>query len=181
MDAVLRWAVEHSGELGGDPDRLAVMCDSAGGALAAVAAIKARDDAGPRLALQVLVYPMIDPALSTQSAQELGDGYLTTKALLALGWTVYLDGREGAPYSAPSATTDLSGLPPAVVVTAGYDPLRDEGIDYIGRLRSAGVVVAECHYPDQIHGFAFMLGVIPAANEAIAEIAGLVRAELSPA
>jgi acetyl esterase len=181
VDAVLHWAADHAEELGGDSARLAVMGDSAGGALAAVAAIKARDDGGPLLALQVLVYPMTDPALTSDSASELADGYLTTTALLELGWHVYLDGRTGDSYSAPSATADLSGLPPAVVVTAGYDPLRDEGIEYIARLRDAGVAVTDRHYPDQIHGFAFMPAVIPAANNAIIEIAGLIRIQLEPA
>jgi acetyl esterase/lipase len=179
VDAVLRWAADHAEELGGDPTQLAVMGDSAGGALAAIAAVKARDAGGPPLALQVLVYPMIDPALASDSARKLADGYLTTTELLRLGWTVYLDGHDGQPYSSPAATTDLSGLPPAVVVTAGYDPLRDEGLAYIERLRDAGVSIIDRHYPDQIHGFAFMPAVIPAANDAIAEIAEIVSKQFA--
>jgi acetyl esterase len=176
--AVLRWSATHSEDLGGDPRRLAVMGDSAGGALAAVMAIRARDEDGPSLALQVLVYPMTDPALGSDSARDLAEGYLTTTDLLRLGWHVYLNGHAGERYSAPSAARDLSGLPPAVVVTAGYDPLRDEGLAYVDRLRDAGVEVTARHYADQIHGFAFMPAVIPAANEAIAEIAELVRAHM---
>jgi acetyl esterase len=176
--AALRWAANHAKELGGDPRRLAVMGDSAGGALAAVLAIKARDEDGPPLALQILIYPMIDPALNEDSARDFAEGYLTTTDLLRLGWHVYLNGHAGEPYSAPSATSDLSGLPSAVVVTAGYDPLRDEGFAYIDRLRNADVDVTARHYEDQIHGFAFMPAVIPAANQAIAEIAELVRAQM---
>jgi acetyl esterase len=179
MDAALRWSAEHAAELGGDPDRLVVMGDSAGGALAAVAAIRARDEGGPRLALQVLVYPMTDPALATDSARELAEGYLTTTELLRLGWHVYLDGHTGEPYSSPSAARDLSGLPAAIVFTAGYDPLRDEGLEYIDRLRNADVDVTARHYPDQIHGFAFMPAVIPAANRAIVEIAKLIRGQFT--
>jgi acetyl esterase len=152
------------------------MGDSAGGALAGVCAIRSRDEGAPRLALQVLVYPMIDPDLNTSSAREFADGYLTTTAFLQLGWHVYLTHHRGEPYTAPSAAPDLRGVAPAIVITAGYDPLRDEGLDYIERLREAGVTVATRHYPDQIHGFAFMPGVIPAANEAITAIAGLVHA-----
>ena len=177
--AVLRWAAAHAKELGGDPQHLAVMGDSAGGALAAVLAIKTRDEDGPPLALQVLVYPMTDPALDTDSARQLAEGYLTTTDLLRLGWHVYLDGHTGEPYSAPSVADDLSDLPPAVVVTAGYDPLRDEGLAYIDRLRNADIDVTARHYADQIHGFAFMPAAIPAANEAIAEIAELVRVHLA--
>jgi acetyl esterase len=178
--AVLRWAAAHAEEIGGDPNRLVVMGDSAGGALAAVTAIKARDEGGPQLALQVLVYPMVDPALTTESARELAEGYLTTTALLHLGWHVYVDGQRGQPYTSPAATSDLRSLPLAIVVTAGYDPLCDEGLDYVARLRAAGVDVTARHYPDQIHGFAFMPAVIPAAKEAITEIAALVRTQLAP-
>jgi acetyl esterase len=176
--AVLRWAATNAKEWGGDPRRLAVMGDSAGGALAAVLAIKATEEDGPPLVLQVLVYPMTDPALETDSARDLADGYLTTTELLRLGWHVYLDGHPGERYTAPAATEDLQGLPTAIVVTAGYDPLRDEGLAYIDRLRNADVDVIARHYADQIHGFAFMPAVIPAANEAIAEIAELVRAHM---
>jgi acetyl esterase len=176
--AVLSWAANEAGSLGADARRVVVMGDSAGGALAGVTAIRAREEGGPHLALQVLVYPMIDPRLATASAREFADGYLTTTAFLQLGWHVYLDGHTDEPYTSPSASADLRGLPPAIVVTAGYDPLRDEGLDYIERLRDAGVAVEARHYSDQIHGFAFMPAVIPAANDAIAEIAGLVRAHV---
>jgi acetyl esterase len=178
--AALQWAATHAEEIGGDSRRVAVMGDSAGGALAAVTAIRAHDEGAPTLGLQVLVYPMIDPELRTASAREFAEGYLTTTELLQVGWHVYLDGHVGEPYTAPSATDDLRGLPPAIVVTAGYDPLRDEGMQYAERLRDAGVAVATRHYADQIHGFAFMPAVIPAANEALAQIAELVRAQLAP-
>jgi acetyl esterase len=174
--AVVAWAAREAETIGGDPERIVVMGDSAGGALAGVCAIRSRDEGAPRLALQVLVYPMIDPDLNTSSAREFADGYLTTTAFLQLGWHVYLTHHRGEPYTAPSAAPDLHGVAPAIVITAGYDPLRDEGLDYIERLREAGVTVATRHYPDQIHGFAFMPGVIPAANEAITAIAGLVHA-----
>ena len=178
--AALAWAAAHATELGADPQRLVVMGDSAGGALAAITAIKARDEGGPDLKLQVLVYPMVDPALTTRSAREFADGYLTTTAFLQLGWHVYLAGRDGQRYTAPSATRDLRDLPPAIVITAEYDPLRDEGDDYITRMRDAGVAVIARHYPGQIHGFAFMPAVIPQANDTITELALLVHQTLEP-
>jgi acetyl esterase len=177
--AALTWVAAQATELGGDPEQLVVMGDSAGGALAAVLAIKARDEGGPDLRLQVLVYPMVDPALTTRSAHDFAEGYLTTTGFLALGWHVYLAGHAGEPYTAPSATEDLRDLPPAIVVTAEYDPLRDEGDDYIGRLRDAGVDVVARHYPGQIHGFAFMPAVIPQANATIQELAQLVSESLA--
>jgi acetyl esterase len=177
--AVLAWVAAHAADLGGDPEQLVVMGDSAGGALAAVLAIKARDDGGPDLQLQVLVYPMVDPTLTTRSAHEFAEGYLTTTGFLALGWHVYLAGHEGEPYTAPSATADLRDLPPAIVITAEYDPLRDEGDAYVGRLRDAGIDVVARHYPGQIHGFAFMPAVIPQANNTIQELAQLVRESLA--
>jgi acetyl esterase len=173
--AALVWAATHASDLGADASRAVVMGDSAGGSLAAVAAIRARDEGGPQLKLQVLIYPMVDPALTTDSAREFTEGYLTTTALLKLGWHVYLDTHNTEPYTAPSATADLRELPPAIVVTAEYDPLRDEGVEYIRRLRDADVSVVARHYPGQIHGFAFIPAVIPAANEALAEIASLIR------
>lgn len=176
--ASLAWAATHAAELGGDPARLVVMGDSAGGALAAVCAIKARDEGGPDVELQVLVYPMVDPALTSRSAREYAEGYLTTTAFLRLGWHVYLAGRDGEPYSAPSATPDLRGLPPAIVITAECDPLRDEADEYMHRLRDADVEVVARHYPGQIHGFAFMPAVISQANEAIGELASLIHQKL---
>jgi acetyl esterase len=177
--AALSWVATHAAELGGDPQRLVVMGDSAGGALAAVLAIKARDDGGPSLELQVLVYPMVDPTLTTGSAREFAEGFLTTTGFLALGWHVYLAGAEGEPYTAPSATADLRDLPPAVVITAEYDPLRDEGDEYVERLRAGGNDVVVRHYPGQIHGFAFMPAVIPQANDAIQDLAHLIRESLA--
>lgn len=175
----LRWAAEHCGELGGDPARLVVMGDSAGGSLAAVSAARARDEGGPNIALQVLLYPMVDPTLETASARDFADGYLTTTAFLHLGWHAYLAGNWEKPYTSPAAIDDLSGLPPAVVLTAGYDPLRDEGEQYARRLSNSGVNVTECHYPDQIHGFAFMPVVTPRAPAALSELVATICGALA--
>jgi acetyl esterase len=178
--AVVVWAATHSEQLGGDPRRVVVMGDSAGGALAAVVAIRARDQGSPELKLQVLVYPMVDPALAPDSTREFADGYLTTTALLNLGWHVYRNGHNDEPYTAPSATADLWGVPPAIVLTAECDPLRDGGLDYIRRLCVANVPVMAENYRGQIHGFAFMPAAIPAANEALADLVSRIRNAVGP-
>jgi acetyl esterase len=176
--AVLAWAAAEAPSLGATGP-LVVMGDSAGGALAALLAVRARDEGGPKVDLQVLLYPMIDPALDSESAREFATGYLTTAALLSVGWEAYLPGGTGGRYTSPSAESDLSGLPPAVVMTAGFDPLRDEGLGYIERLRQANVTVDHLHFEGQIHGFVFMGGVIPEAPPAFNELVGSIRRALA--
>lgn len=157
--AVLRWCGEHAEALGGDPTRLAVMGDSAGGNLAAVSALLARDAGGPRLALQALVYPVTDARADTASIRENGEGYLLTAAHMAYFLDCYLRGGAdpGDWRVSPLRADDLAGVAPAVVLTAGYDPLRDEGDAYAERLAAAGVPVEHLRYPGMIHGF-FGLG-----------------------
>jgi acetyl esterase len=178
--AAVEWVAAHAAEWGGDPRSLAVMGDSAGGALAALVAVRARDSGGPHLELQVLIYPMIDPELSSKSARIFAEGYLTTRAFLELGWHAYLDGQFGQRYSAPVVECDLSGLPATIGITAECDPLRDEAEDYFQRLVDAGAPVIAHRYPGQIHGFLFMPAVIPQANHAIADLVEMVRHQLGP-
>ena len=176
--AALLWAAEHAAELGGDPTRLAVTGDSAGGNLAAAVALMNRDRGGPSLALQVLVYPVIDPACASPSAVANGEGYLLTTASMRWMWSLYVNGVDdyANPYSAPIAAASLAGLPPALVITAEFDPLRDEGEAYGRALEAAGVPVTIIRYDGMIHGFASCFDITPRAKEAAGEIARALHA-----
>ena len=142
-EAATRWVSDHAGALGGDPDRLAVAGDSAGGNLAAVVALRARDAGGPPLAFQLLVYPVTDATRSQPSYTENGTGYLLEADTMRWFYDHYLGGADPARADvSPLFAPDLAGLPPALVVTAEFDPLRDEGEAYAERLRQAGVAAA---------------------------------------
>ncbi len=176
--AATRWAAEHAAELGGDPARIAVGGDSAGGNLAAVVALMARERGGPRLAYQLLIYPVTNYDFSTPSYQENAEGYLLTKNAMVWFWDHYLrqpsDGEH--PYASPLRAADLRGLPPAFVITAEYDPLRDEGEAYADRLRQAGVPTELRRYDGMIHGFFQMAGVLDQGKQVIADAAAALRA-----
>ncbi|MBB5918648.1 acetyl esterase [Nocardia transvalensis] len=165
-DTVLRWIATHAEEIGGDPTRIAVAGDSAGGNLATVAALLARDHAGPRIAMQLLMYPMLDPTRSAPSHRENAHGYFTTADHLRWYWRQYLpDGTSTDPHAAP-LLADPSGLPPAHIVTAEYDPLRDEGEAYAHHLAAAGVAAEIHRYDDMFHGFMTMSDNLPTARRA---------------
>jgi acetyl esterase/lipase len=168
----------NAATLGGDRVRLAVGGDSAGGNLAAVAALMARDRGEPPLAFQLLLYPATNYAFNTPSYRENAEGYLLTRAEMVRNWRAYLrseaDGHH--PYASPLGAPDLSGLPPALVVTAEYDPLRDEGEAYAKRLREAGVPAGSIRYPGMIHGFVGLAGVLDRAEDAIREAGQALRA-----
>ena len=178
--AATRWIAAHAAELGVDADRLAVGGDSAGGNLAAVVALLARDAGGPRIALKILLYPVTDLERESQSYADLADGYMLTRDSMRWFRAQYLAKTEDAadwrvsPLRAPS----LAGLPPALVVTAGYDPLRDEGEAYARRLREAGVSVDAVSFGGMIHGFVPMGRLIDAAFRGIGLIAGSLRQAL---
>lgn len=154
--AATEWAAEHASVVGGDPDRIAVGGDSAGGNLAAAVTLVARERDGPAIDHQVLLYPVTDYAFDTDSYEENAAGYLLSRASMRWYWARYLDDEmDGAnPYASPLRAPDLSALPSATVVTAGYDPLRDEGAAYADRLREAGVSVTHAEYPGMVHVFA---------------------------
>jgi acetyl esterase len=166
------WAAEHAGVVGGDPDRIAVGGDSAGGNLAAAVTLLARERGEPAVDHQVLLYPVTDYDLDTDSYRANAEGYLLSRASMRWYWDRYLDDElDGAnPYASPLRAPDLSGLPSATVVTAGYDPLRDEGAAYADRLREAGVEVTHADYPGMVHVFASFpdLGRARDARETIA-------------
>ena len=172
--AATKWVANNAGVLGVDPGRLAIAGDSAGGNLTAVTALLARDRGGPPLRFQLLIYPVTDCTLSSGSMEENAEGYLLTADSMRwfvdhyLGTTI--DPKD--PIVSPLHADDLSGLPPAHVVTAEFDPLRDEGEAYAARLKDAGVPVTVKRYDGQIHGFFSMGMVIDAARDALPEICG---------
>jgi acetyl esterase len=177
--AVVQWAADGGGEplAGGGP--VVVAGDSAGGNLAALTAIAARDGGGPPVAAQVLLYPMTDATMSMPSIRELAEGYYLTASDIAWFWAHYLGERDGdppAPGCSPLHVEDLAGLPPALVVTAGYDPLRDEGDAYAQRLRDAGTTVERRSFDGMIHGFARMTALFDSATVALDDVAAFVRA-----
>jgi len=178
--AATRWIAAHAAELGVDADRLAVGGDSAGGNLAAVVALLAREAGGPRIALQILLYPVTDLVSESQSYADLADGYMLTRDSMRWFRAQYLAREQDAadwrvsPLRAPS----LVGLPPALVVTAGYDPLRDEGEAYARRLREAGVSVDAVSFGGMIHGFVPMGRLIDTAFRSVSLITGSLRQAL---
>lgn len=163
--AATRWVSEQAGAIGVDQTRIAVAGDSAGGNLAAVVALMARDRRGPELRLQVLLYPVIDAAIDTPSYEANATGYLLTRDAMRWLWDHYLPSPEAGqdPYASPIRAADLSGVAPALVITAEYDPLRDEGEAYAARLRSAGVPVEHFRFDGMIHGF-FEMPVVSTAR-----------------
>jgi len=175
--AVVTWVAEHGPEIGVDGTRLAVGGDSAGGNLSAAIALRARDEAGPALRLQLLVYPVTDHSYDTVSYKENGEGYLLTKDMMVWFWDHYLNSAADSdnPLVSPLRARDLSGLPPARVFTAEFDPLRDEGEAFAARLAAAGVPVTHTRYDGQIHGFWTMVAVMPAASKAADEAGQALR------
>lgn len=160
--SVVDWARDK----GLAPDGVLLAGDSAGGNLAAGAAIVLRDRGDSPVVGQVLLYPFLDPSMSTESHRKRGDGYFVTRRLLAFYWRCHLgESSSVSPADVtPLAVEQLTGLPPAIVVTAGLDPLCDEGREYARRLRDAGASVLLRHHPDQFHGFLTIPGFGPAAS-----------------
>ncbi|WAL63637.1 alpha/beta hydrolase [Amycolatopsis cynarae] len=151
--AALDWVAAHAGDLGVDPARIAIAGASAGGCLAAGVALKARDRGGPPLAFQLLVYPVLDDRCATASARETVPAPVFDARSNVVMWRTYLAGRTPDAYAAPARAEDLSGLPPAMIVVAELDPLRDEAIEYANRLSAAGVEVILEDVPGTFHGF----------------------------
>lgn len=178
--AVLRWVADNAESLGGDPARVAVAGDSAGGNLATVAALRARDNGGPDIAFQLLLYPMLDPATDSESYTENATGYFTTAAHLRWYWRQYLrtDADAEQPDAAP-LRADLTGLPPAYIATAEFDPLRDEGETYGRLLHEAGVRVQVQRWDGTVHGFMSMAFHLPETQRANAAAFDALRTALA--
>lgn len=175
--AALRWVAAHAAELGADPDRLAVGGDSAGGNLAAAVTLLSRSGGGVRLAGQLLVYPNTDQSADDGSMRENADPWLFNHHSVAWYARHYLSSPEDAahPLASPLRARDLSRLPPALVITAEYDPLRDQGEAYARRLAEAGVRVELSRYPGMAHGFFTMAGAVDAARTANLQAADHLR------
>lgn len=175
--AAAEWVFDCAGTLGGDSRRIALGGDSAGGNLAAVVALKARDKAAFRPSLQVLIYPVTDFGFHTPSYHANAEGFMLTREDMKWFWGHYLDREEqGAePCASPLRAGDLGNLPPALVITAEYDPLCDEGEAYAGRLREAGVPVVLSRYEGVIHGFVRHTAQFDQAKMAVGEIAAALR------
>ncbi len=175
--AALNWVTAQAAALGGDPDRIAVGGDSAGGNFAAVLSLRAREERGPRIVYQLLLYPATDFQMKSASQRSFADGYLLTRANQQWFHRHYLGGfKELTDWRlSPAYAADLAGLPPAFVLTAEFDPLRDEGEDYALKLIRAGVPVSAWRVPGQIHGFITMGRVIPTAQIAIDVLARALK------
>ena len=178
--AATRWTVAHASEFGVDAGRLAVGGDSAGGNLAAVVALQARDAGAPIIKLQVLVYPVTDVAAESRSYQDFSEGYMLTRESMRWFTAHYLAaaGQANDWRVSPLRASSHAGLPPALVVTAGFDPLRDEGAAYAAKLQQAGVLVDYVCYGGMIHGFAGMGKLIETGNRAVSHIAATLRQTL---
>jgi acetyl esterase len=174
----VRWAACEAESLGADPQRLAIAGDSAGGNLATIVARRLRGDVALRL--QALIYPVTDAGCNTASYREFGERHGLTAASMQRFWNLYLAGADGLqPDASPLRAEDLAGSPPAFVLTAGFDVLRDEGEAYVMALREAGVDTEHTRYDGAIHGFWRWLAVAGLARTAVDEVAGALRARLA--
>jgi acetyl esterase len=163
--AAFDWVVSHADELGVEPSRVLIAGDSAGGNLAAVTSLLCRDRGTPMPSGQVLIYPVIEPFFDTESYRRYSTGYVNTRDAMQFYWRQYLDDRLPSPeyLVAPARAESHQGLPPAIMVTAGFDVLLSEGVAYAERLRAADVPVLHRDYPGLFHGFLTMMPFVTGA------------------
>ncbi|MBP1820507.1 alpha/beta hydrolase [Mycobacterium sp. OAE908] len=182
--AAFSWALNHAQEVGADPSRVAVGGDSAGGNLAAVVSLRARDEGAPPPVLQFLLYPVVNYRDETRSQTLFADGFFLTKADLHFCRHQFLDGADidaSDPRVSPLLADDFTGLPPALLLSAGFDPLRDEDRQYADALRNAGVPVDHREFGSLIHGFANFFPLGGGSATAMAETISALRAHLARA
>ena len=179
--AATSWVFENASGLGILADRIAVGGDSSGGNLAAAVCLMIKDRGGPNLAMQLLVYPVTDWSFQTDSYVDNAEGYQLTKDTMIWYWDQYVshDGDAQDPYAAPLKAPDLGGLPSALVITAEFDPLRDEGEAYANRLKDAGVPTSCTRYLGMIHGFFGMSAALDKGKDAISEASAALMASFT--
>nr|APM86632.1 dialkyl PEs hydrolase [uncultured bacterium] len=175
--AAVEWVARHAATLQGDPEKIAIGGDSAGGNLAAVVAQLAKERQGPALSFQALIYPAVQLGSDTESYRENGEGYFLTADSMNWFFKQYLNGEEEKQnvLASPLLREDLTGLPPTLLITAEYDPLRDEGAMYAQKLREAGVPVEYTCYEGMIHGFFWMGGIMDKGAQAVSQVANSLR------
>ena len=178
--AAVKWIEANASDMGVDANRLAVGGDSAGGALAAVVAQMAKEKGGPKLSFQMLLFPVTQIGEETTSLRDFAEGFFLETATLNWFYDHYLgDGADKSdPRISPLRAKDVSGLPPAYVMVAGFDPLHDEGVAYAEKMRDAGVDVTLDDYPDLVHDFILMQAVVPQAQEALVTAAKALASAL---
>lgn len=174
------WVADNAATLNIDPTRIAVAGDSAGGNLAAVVSLRARDENGPAIAHQLLVYPATDAAMNTASYNDNAEGYMLTRDSMAWFWENYLGSDNQAnPLASPLMADNFQNLPAATIITAGFDPLRDEGEAYGEKLRAAGVETDVVREAGLIHGFISLVDGVPAADKAVKSFSEKLKLALS--
>ena len=177
------WAADNAASINGDASRIAVGGDSSGGNLAAAIALMAADRNGPAIVHQLLVYPVTDRNFETGSYSDNAEGYMLARDGMKWYWDAYLENDADAsnPYAAPLQAASLAGQPSALVITAEFDPLRDEGEAYGKRLQEAGVETTVTRYDGMIHGFFGMVGVMDQSAVAVGQASGALRAAFAGA
>ena len=184
--AALKWAAAHAGEFGADGSRIAIAGNSVGGNMTAALTLIAKDRNGPKISYQVLFIPATDASVDTASYHEFGTGRFLARAFMKYGWDLYAPDEKtrNSPYVSPlrASKEELKGLPPALVITAENDPLRDEGEAYARKLKNAGVDVAAVRYNGVIHDFVLLNAIrnVPEVEAAIQQASEGIRAHLTP-
>jgi acetyl esterase len=184
--AALKWVAAHAADFGADGSRIAVAGNSVGGNMTAALALMTKDKNGPKVALQVLFIPATDASVDTNSYHEFGTGRFLARAFMKYGWDLYAPDEKtrNSPYVSPlrASNEELEGLPPALVITAENDPLRDEGEAYARKLKDAGVAVTATRYNGMIHDFVLLNAIhdVAGVQAAIQQATDAIRYELNP-
>jgi acetyl esterase/lipase len=183
--AALRWVAAHAGDFGADGSRIAIAGNSVGGNMTAALTLMAKDRNGPKVACQVLLIPATDASVDTASYHEFGTGRFLARAFMKYGWDLYApDETRNSPYVSPlrASNEELKGLPPALVITAENDPLRDEGEAYARKAKGAGVAVTATRYNGMIHDFVLLNAIheVPGVQAALRQASEAIREALKP-
>jgi len=184
--AALKWVSTHAAEFGADGNRIAIAGNSVGGNMTAALTLMAKDKDGPKIAYQVLLIPATDASVDTESYHEFGSGRFLARAFMKYGWDLYApdENTRNNPYVSPlrASQSELKGLPPALVITAENDPLRDEGEAYAHKLMDAGVPVTATRYAGMIHDFVLLNAIrnLPEVDAALTQASDGIRAALKP-